>query len=360
MAKRRRLAIAGGVLVVVLGGGAVAVASGAGGSSTAPDTAGMDVSVTSATVQRRDLVVTETFTGELAYSDSRAITSGRSGTVTTMASPGSVVPIGSPLFSVDLEPAILLTGTIPAFRTLDDDSTDGPDIQQLEQALSDLGYGTDMTVDGNFTAVTADAVEAWETDLGRADPDGVVELGDVVFASGDLRVSSVLAEVGAMVQTGGPVMDVTTTAKIVAVDLDADRSSDLETGTVVDLSLPDGTDTTGTVTDIGTEAESSPTDPNTTPTVPVQITLADPATATGFDSGSVDVTLERSREDAVLAVPVTALLALSEGGYALEVLDDPQTGASHLVRVEIGTVADGYVAVTGDGVDEGVAVVLPA
>jgi hypothetical protein len=34
---------------------------------------------------------------------------------------------------------------------------------------------------GRITADTDVAVEAWETDLGRADPDGVVKIGDVVF-----------------------------------------------------------------------------------------------------------------------------------------------------------------------------------
>ena len=56
-----------------------------------------------------------------------------------------------------------------------------------------------------------------------------------------------------------------------------------------------------------------------------------------------------------LVVPVAALLALAEGGYAVEVVDE--TG-HHLVGVRLGAFADGLVAVTGD-VRAGQHVVVP-
>jgi hypothetical protein len=55
---------------------------------------------------------------------------------------------------------------------------------------------------------------------------------------------------------------------------------------------------------------------------------------------------------------VTALLALAEGGYALEVAGDGD--ATRLVAVEVGTHADGWVGVAGDGIEPGVEVVVPA
>ncbi len=341
---------------------AVAVAGAAAGltasRSSAQDGAAAASPSSVVPVERRDLVVTETFTGELSYADPRTLTTGRAGTVTTATSVGDVVAVGSVLFSVDLEPAVLLTGGVPAFRRLDVDASDGPDVRQLEQALADLGYGADLTVDDHFTTVTAAAVTQWETDLGRAEPDGAVELGDVVFTSGEVRISGVIAAVGARVQSGGGVLEVTSTGTLVALDLEVDRAGDIETGTVVGLTLPGAISSTGTITSVGTEPQVAPNDPKATATVPVEITLDDPAAARDFDSGSVDVVLERSREDGVLAVPVTALLALAEGGYALEVADD--AGTSHLVAVAVGTIADGYVAVTGDGVAAGVHVVVPS
>lgn len=356
--RRRRRIIAGlaALTTIVAGASAVTVTR-----STAADAVGgaPAPALSTATVERRDLVVTETLTGQLAYADVKTVTSARKGTVTTVAAAGTTVAVGSSLFSVDLEPAVVLRGDIPAFRVLDSEASDGPDIRQLERALASLGFGDDLTVDEDFTSVTAEAVTAWETDLGRAEPDGVVELGDVIFTTGNLRISMVLAAVGAQVQPGTDIVQTTSPAKIVDADLDADRSNDLETGTTVGLTLPDGKATKGKVTNVGTQPETSSTDPKAAPTVPVQITLDDPAKADAFDSGSVDVVLERSRENRVLAVPVTALMALAEGGYSVQLVDSAQPTGYRLVGVTVGTIADGYVAVSGDALREGITVVVP-
>jgi membrane fusion protein, multidrug efflux system len=58
----------------------------------------------------------------------------------------------------------------------------------------------------------------------------------------------------------------------------------------------------------------------------------------------------------VLAVPVTALLALASGGYAVEV---PEGEGTRLVAVEVGLAADGWVGVSGDGLRTGTTVVVP-
>jgi len=62
----------------------------------------------------------------------------------------------------------------------------------------------------------------------------------------------------------------------------------------------------------------------------------------------------------VLAVPVEALLALSSGGYVLEVVG--AGGAHHLVPVSLGLFddADGLVQVSGSGLAAGQRVVVPA
>jgi hypothetical protein len=57
----------------------------------------------------------------------------------------------------------------------------------------------------------------------------------------------------------------------------------------------------------------------------------------------------------VLAVPVTALLALREGGYALETVD--AAGQHHLVAVRLGVFSDGMVEVAGAGLRAGTKVV---
>jgi hypothetical protein len=70
----------------------------------------------------------------------------------------------------------------------------------------------------------------------------------------------------------------------------------------------------------------------------------------------VEVAFESSRVSGALAVPVQALLSLTEGGYALERrLDD---GTTELVGVTIGAFADGWVEVQGE-IAEGDEVVTP-
>jgi hypothetical protein len=354
--------LAGAGVLLVGGVTAVVVTRGGGGDG------GTDLAATAiASVEERDLVVADTYEGQLGYGDARDYVTDRAGVVTTVAASGSTVDLGGSLFSVDFEPTVVLRGAVPAYRALDTDATDGPDIAQLEQALVDLGHGAGVTVDEHFDGGTAAAVERWEDALGRDVPDGRVELGDVAFAAGPVRVGTIGADVGTRVQEGSTVLEATPTEHVVTVDLDASRSNELEPGTKVGLTMPDDSETTGTVATIGSEAEASDDEgagglaPGgaSGPTVPVTITLDDPASAAAFDTGSVDVAIERSREDGANAVPVTALLALAEGGYAIEV---PGAGGSpgRLVAVEVGTYADGWVGVTGEGIEPGAEVVVPA
>ena len=58
----------------------------------------------------------------------------------------------------------------------------------------------------------------------------------------------------------------------------------------------------------------------------------------------------------VLAVPVTALLALAGGGYGVEVV--LPSGAHHLVGVTTGIFAGGLVQVSGPGITAGTKVVV--
>ena len=58
--------------------------------------------------------------------------------------------------------------------------------------------------------------------------------------------------------------------------------------------------------------------------------------------------------DDVLIVPVAALLAPAEGGYAVEIVDGSST---HLVAVDVGAILDGRAEIDGD-VAEGDTVVV--
>jgi multidrug efflux pump subunit AcrA (membrane-fusion protein) len=76
------------------------------------------------------------------------------------------------------------------------------------------------------------------------------------------------------------------------------------------------------------------------------------------DATSVDVILISDAVEDVMAVPVTALLALLEGGYAVEV--EAAFGQTQMVAVEVGFFgSNNMIAVTSDGLQPGDRVVVP-
>jgi len=95
---------------------------------------------------------------------------------------------------------------------------------------------------------------------------------------------------------------------------------------------------------VGTVVHSDTSGNQTTNYLDVVVALADGQSA-GLDDAPVTVNFTRSSATGVLAVPVRALLALAEGGYAVERV----TGATtELVPVTLGAFADGYVQITGN------------
>ena len=89
----------------------------------------------------------------------------------------------------------------------------------------------------------------------------------------------------------------------------------------------------------------------------VEIILDRQGAATGLDEAPVDVEVIDDRVENVLVVPVTALLALGEGGYAVQV--ETESGATRLVAVDAGMYADGSVEITSSELESGMKVVIP-
>jgi peptidoglycan hydrolase-like protein with peptidoglycan-binding domain len=232
---------------------------------------------------------------------------------------------------------------------------EGRDVRQLQRNLLALGFddGGDLEVTGEFDSDTAEAVRDWQEDLG-VERTGVVELGDVAFFPTARRMGSHELETGQGVAAASQVASTTTPERVVTLDLEASDQDLVAKGDRVRVELPSGERIDGRVADVARVAESDPEDPTAEPTVEVTIRLLGDV-ETDLDEAPVDVDVETSRAEGVLAVPVQALLALAEGGYALEVVDG--AGATHLVGVETGSFADGYVEVVGDGVTEGLEVV---
>jgi peptidoglycan hydrolase-like protein with peptidoglycan-binding domain len=314
-----------------------------------PDTA-------TATVERRDLVDRDTVEGTLGYADAYTLLAGATGTITRLRDPGAVVRRGQSLYDVDdAAAAWLLYGSLPAWRDFSPGMSDGDDVRQLERNLRALGYDPDhdMTIDDDWTWATTAAVERFQ-DARDMTEDGTLTRGEVVFRPGPARIGETRATVGQSVAPGAQIGELTSTRREITVKVPADRQDVAHVRADVTIDLPTGRSARGRIEDVAKVADKAASE-DAVPTIAVTIAVRGRAAhGTGLDQSPVDVGFARDRRKNVLAVPVTALLARSGGGYAVEVVNG---GRHRLVPVEPGTYADDYVEVSGSGLSEGMKVV---
>ena len=276
-----------------------------------------------------------------------------SGTVTALPVEGSVIGQGQPLIEVDGQPVAVLLGDIPAFRTLAA-GVSGDDVLQFEQSLAALGFDDvdGFEADGNYDTATSLAAAAWQSSIGQR-PDGVVNFGDVYITPTPVRVGQNLVSTGSAVLDGTPIMALSADETFVTVELSTDDQDLVDVGDSVVVELPSGAEEPATVTEIGSVVLANQQGDTY---FEMTVVLVDPAAAEGLDEAPVDVIVIGDVAENVLAVPVTALLALAEGGYAVEVLEG---GETYLIGVEPGLFADGLVEVTSSELEVGMQVVVP-
>jgi peptidoglycan hydrolase-like protein with peptidoglycan-binding domain len=350
MVARRTAGVVAGVLAV----GAVAatvtvvdLAKAARGAKPAHPT-----SVATAEVTQQTLIDRENHDGTLAHGESTTVSARGAGTVTELPAEGTTIARGKALFRLDNQPVTLLYGALPAYRPLAID-VKGVDVKQLEQNLWDLGY-RGFTVDETFTASTAAAVKAWQKDLGRT-VTGAVDPGQIVYAASDVRVDSLSTQVGAVVGPGAAVEKVTGTAPLVTVALDMSSARLARTGAPVRITLPGGKVVTGTISKVTMVV--SPGDNGGAATTKLDVTIQFDAPVDSTGTAAVTVAFTAGERPNVLTVPVTALLALAEGGYGVQVVDGSTTS---IVPVDTGLFADGKVEVTADRLKAGMKVAVPS
>ena len=338
---RRRVAIVVAAAVVV-GTGVWAVTRSGGGSG---DTAASATEAPeTAEVVRTDIVDRERVDGTLGYRDvGGSAAAPRAGTVTWLAPEGSTVAGGEALFSLDGEPVLLLVGDVPLHRDLVVGMR-GDDVAMLNRNLG---------LDGDtFTAATANALRDRQSAAGGS-ATGVLRPDGAVVLSSAVRVGTHALTVGTAATAGAELAAVTSDELVVVVALPASKRGRVDEHAEVAVELPSDEVVDGTIESIdpvvteGVDGEE--------PTIEVVISLA--GDTGGTDGAPVDVAVTTARADDALAVPVGALLALAEGGYAVEVVADD--GTTHLVAVELGLASDesDLVEITGD-VAEGDIVVV--
>lgn len=301
------------------------------------------------TVTRGSLVAEVVLAAEVSHGDPATLV-GSGGIVTALPRPGEVIRPGEQVHEVDGRPVVLVRGERPFWRDLESGVRPGPDVEQLEQLLVDLGFGDDLTVDDTFTWYTARALRAWQESLG-VERTGRFSPADAVVTSAEaIRVDTLHVALGE--QADGFLLDHTDTTLRAYANLASAQSSWLTAGTPVTVEASDGARLDGVVAEVETDRGL---DDDRRPLPDRVVIDVDDASRLAGLGGSARVIVSGDAVDDVLVVPVTALLALSDGGYGVEVVRD---GRPVLVPVEVGLVADARVQVA-EGLEEGDEVVVP-
>ncbi|MEU9253901.1 peptidoglycan-binding protein [Streptomyces sp. NPDC048270] len=315
-----------------------------------------------APVQRGDLSSGLQVEGTLGYAQERKVNAAGPGVLTWVAGEGTAVERDGRLYEVNGKAVRLMYGSTPMYRPLKAGDK-GEDVKQLKRNLQALGHGTGLDPeDGTFTAGTATAVKRWQK-AHKAPETGEVAKEDIAFASGPQRVRKNDSAVGDEPGPGKPVMTLTGTERIVRFQMDAAKAGAARAGEPVSVRLPGGATVTGKVESVGGTAGADEKNEGGGPgggdkkaKVEVVVALDKPGEVNAPDQSPVSVGLTGETRKGVLSVPVNALLALTGGGFGVQVVED---GRAREVKVELGMFGNGRVEVTGDALEEGMQVGIP-
>jgi peptidoglycan hydrolase-like protein with peptidoglycan-binding domain len=350
-------AVTGAVVTVAVRGGAAAPAAAA---PPPPSTA---------TVVRTNLATTVLTEGTLGYAPTLPIVNQIAGTYTWLPASGSRIRAGRPLYRVDNLPVVLMRGGMPAWRPFVLGMTGGPDVRELQANLIALGYAAGLlsAPTGTFDLDTCYAVERWQLANGYQET-GQIDLGRVVFLPSAILVGAQNAAPGQAATPGQQPYQATTDRRTITVPLNPDLPA-VRVGEAISIVLPSNATTPGTAVAIGPAPAAPGSGGSTgnsnggsagtasTTATDVLTVRPDQPGVTGAGNGvPVQVSLATQSVSGVLAVPVTALLALAGGGYGVEIVTG--SGTDRLVGVQTGIFAGGQVAITGPGIAAGTKVVV--
>ena len=268
---------------------------------------------------------------------------------------------------------VAMYGEHPAWRSFETGMSAGDDIYQLEQNLVSLGYDKDKSIliDREFDENTHKAVEAMQSLMGVS-VTGKLSFKDILFIPGPsvVQYSSSHTELGAMIVTTNPVLGLIPIEKVIEKSGEPEVTKSLQkvnssievanqdlvgVGLSVSIELPDENIIAGTISDIG-EIAVIPLGNQGEPYLEIVIAIDEVESFPEWTGATVTVSVTKKLASDVLAAPVTSLLAVLGGGYAIEIIEN---GLTKLVPVSVGLYADGYVEIDGDGIKEGTEVIVP-
>ena len=182
-------------------------------------------------------------------------------------------------------------------------------------------------------------------------------------SSTPLIVGSYINKVGGAVTINGQMYNVSSTGIEVLFWLPAADQDTVALGENVEIELPTDERTDTTIKFI----DQVVTETQTGNFIQVKLDVTNPEEIDIYDQAPVKVFVTTEVSQDVLYVPVNALIALAEGGYAVEIYNgDSETEVfsgesgvdSTYVGVEIGVFTDGYVEIVGN-ISEGQLVIVP-
>ena len=174
---------------------------------------------------------------------------------------------------------------------------------------------------------------------------------------------SIINDLGSAVALNSPLYNISSVGIEVVFQVDATDQETVTLGKNVEIELP----TDERVPTIITFIDQVVTQTQAGDFIEVVLEVLNPEEVEAYDQAPVKVFLTTEVSENVLYVPVNALLALAEGGYALEVYAGVAEGSTFegesgvdttYVAVEIGVFTDGFVEVIGN-IQEGQLVVVP-
>jgi hypothetical protein len=346
----RRDWVGAGLALMLAGGAVSAWAAGLFAPAATPGARVAGAPAT-ATVVRQNIAATTPVPATLGYAGSYTVTGQGGGTLTALPNPGQVISQGQTVYQTgNGYPVVLLYGTVPDWRAMSAGLT-GADVSELNHDLVALGDADSAEVAAAgwdyYSWATAAGVQQLEEYLRVSSPAGSLSLGQVVFEPGAIRVTQITGSLGG--PASGPLLDATSSEHVVTIALAVSQESEVVAGDAVSVTLPDGTTTQGEVSTVGTVATTSASQQgqNAAATILVTITLSDPSAAGRLDQAPVTVNITTATARDVLAVPVTALLARSPGGYVVEVAGSHGTRRYVPVTPGIFDDSSGLVQVSG-------------
>ena len=273
--------------------------------------------------------------------------------------------------------SILMYGPFPAWREFRLGIKPGEDVKYLEENLFALGFNANgqLKIDHVFDEQTEEAVRQLQESHGLI-ISGTLNPGDIVFMPGKSMVEYMTPEdvVGKHVNPGEIIISLTPMEKTdtligksghttssrslqrVETQLLVSDQDLIAIGSEVQVELPDETIVTGVIMEIGRVAVVPTGNQAEDPFFEVSIAITDSTDIMKWTGAPVTVSITKTFAEDVLSAPVSALLALLDGGYAIEVIEQ---GITILIPVETGIYSDGWVEIDGPGLIDGLEIVIP-